>query len=71
MITIIKVKKYIANACIFSIIIGKFCHWQKLRPVILFLIDKNLKKNFYGTILLFNLAVNLCIENNRKPLFDA
>lgn len=59
MITIIKLEKYLANTCVFGIIIGKFCHWQKLSLIILFLIDKNLKKDFYDAILLFNLAVSL------------
>ena len=70
-ITVIKLKKYITNNCIFCIIIYKFSYGQKLYLVILFLIKKHPKINFYYTVLLFSLAIHLKIESNKKLLLNA
>ena len=39
MISIIKLKKYMANTSILGIIINKLCYRKKLCPVILFKVD--------------------------------
>lgn len=63
MIITIKFKKDIANICVFYIIISKFGYYQKFNPVILLKIDKNLKVNFYNTILLIYLAISLLVKS--------
>ena len=59
MISVIKLKRHMANASIPGIIIGKFCHEKKLCPIILLKVDKNLEVGFYCTILSFGLTVHL------------
>ena len=59
MISTIKLKKYMVDASIFGIIVDKFCHKKKLYPIILFKIDKNLKRSFHCTILSFDLTIYL------------
>ena len=49
-ISIIKLKKRIANVSIFCIIIGKLHYKKKMYLIILFEIDKNQKIDFYYTI---------------------
>ena len=58
-ISIVKLKKYIANISIFDIIISKYYYKKKLYLIILFKINKNTKISFYCTILFLNLAVYL------------
>lgn len=55
----IQLKKYITNAGVFCIIIGKLNHWKKLCLILLFKVDKDLKVNFYNIVLLLNLIVYL------------
>ena len=50
----VEFKKYVVDASIFDIIIGKFCDRKKLCPVILFKIDKNLKIGFHYIIMPFS-----------------
>ena len=69
-ISIVELKKRVANTSIFGIIISKFCHRKKPYLVILFEIDKGLKVDFYYTILSFNLTIYLWIEGNKKFLLD-
>ena len=64
MIFLIKLKKYIAGADIFGIIINELCYKKKLCPIILFKVDKGLKIDFYYTVLLFSLAIYLKIEGS-------
>ena len=71
MISIIELKRCIANANIFGIIISKLYHKKKLYLIILLEINKNLEISFYYTILPFNLAVNLYVEGDDKFLLDA
>ena len=59
MIFVIELKRHIANISIFDIIIGKLYYKKKLCLVILFKISKNLKINFYHTILSFGLTIYL------------
>ena len=58
-ISIIELKKHVADVSIFDIIIGKLNYWYKPCLIILFKIDKNLKINFYYTIQLLCLAIYL------------
>ena len=64
MIFILELKKYVASASIFNIIISKFYYKKKLYLIILFKIDKSLKISFYYTILSFDLAIYFKIEGN-------
>ena len=57
MIFAVKLKKYVVNASIFNIIIGKFYYKKKLCPVILFKINKNSKISFHYIILPFGLII--------------
>lgn len=66
----VEFKKYKANTCIFGIVVYKFCHRQKLCPIILLLINKYLEINLYCAILPFNLAIYLNIKCNRELLLD-
>lgn len=68
MITTVKLKKYVANAYILGIIVSKLCYKKKPSPVILFLINKDLK---IGTILLLSLAISLWVESDKKLLFNS
>ena len=63
-ISLVKLKRYIANVDIFGIIISKFCHKKKLYLIILFKVDKSSKIGFHCGILLFNLIIYLKIEGN-------
>ena len=65
MISIIKLKKYIAGANIFSTLVIKLC------LVILFKVDKGLEISFYYTILLLFLAVRLKVEGDEEFLFNS
>lgn len=59
-----------AITSIFNIIINGFNYWQKLSPVILLFMNKNLKFDFYCTILSLDLVFNLRIKYNRKFLLN-
>ena len=70
MIAVDEVKKPVANASIFGIIISEFCHKKKPCPVILFEIDESSKVGFYCIILPFGLTFYLKVENGKKFLLD-
>ena len=55
----VELKRRVADASIYGIIVGKLCHKKKPCLVILFKIVKYLKVGFYCTILLFGLIVCL------------
>ena len=55
MISAIELKKCVANAGIFGIVVGKFRYRKKLYPIILLKVDKGLEVGFYYTILPFSL----------------
>ncbi len=55
---------------IFRIIISKFSYRKKSGPIILFVIDKNLKIDPHHTVLILGLAISLRIESNEEPLLD-
>ena len=62
MISAIELKKRVAGARIFGIIIGKLYHRQKPCPVLLLEVDKGPKISFNCAILPFNPAVRLKVE---------
>lgn len=59
MIIAVELEKYMTNSHILSIIIYKFRNRQKSYPIVLLLIDKNIKINFYYTILSLSLVICL------------
>ena len=71
MISIIKLERCIVGAGIFGIIVSEVCYRKKPCPIILLKVDKGLKIGFYHTILSFNLAVCLQVEDGRVSPFDA
>ena len=71
MVLAVQLKRLIAGACIFSIIISKLTNWQKLCLVILFKVDKSSKVSFYYTVLTFGLAIYLGIKDYEKSLFNS
>ena len=64
MISVVELKKCVAGASIFDIIISKLCHGKKICPIILLKFDKNLEVDFYCTIQPFSLAICLQIKGN-------
>ncbi len=65
-----KHKRYMASTRIFYIIVGKFNYWEEPGLIILLVIDKSSKINFYHTILSLGFAINLMIKGNKKCLLD-
>ena len=63
---IIKLKKYIVNVYIFSIIISKIKYLKEISLIILYKINKNLKISFYYTILPFYLLICLRIKSAKE-----
>ncbi len=61
----IEFKWGVTSAGILGIVLGKFRHWQKPCPVILFPIDKGSEIYFYCTVLSLGLAVCFKIEGSR------
>ena len=70
MISKVKIQKYIAGACVFSIIINKLSYWQEPYLIIPFEVNKSLKISFIYIIQSFGLAFYLKIEGNKKFLFE-
>ena len=60
----IKLKKYVIYTDIFGIIVNKLYYRKNLYLIILFKVDKNLKKTFYCAFLLLSLAIRLRTEDN-------
>lgn len=61
-ISTIEYKKYIASIYIFSIIVSKLHHKNKLYLIILFKVNKKPKIDFYYAILFLDLSIYLRIE---------
>ena len=59
MIATIQLKRRMAGATVFGIIISKLGYWKKLGLIVLLEIDKSLELSFHDTVLPFGLAVNL------------
>ena len=58
------------HAGVFGVFVNKFCHWEKLCPVIQLPIYKGTKICFHHTILLFYLPVYLRVEYGRELFLD-
>lgn len=71
MITIIELKKCIANAHILNIIVYKISYRQELSPIILLSIQKNLIIYFYCTIQSLGLTIFLLIKDTEELLLNA
>lgn len=67
MVTIIELKKRLINAHIFCVIISKFSHLEKSRPIILLITDKRFEIVFNYISLLFGLAISLEIKDDKEP----
>lgn len=71
MIAAVQLKKNITSTGILGIIIYKLSYQQEPSPIIPLKINKDSKISFYSAILLFYLAVNLGLENNKEFLLNA
>ena len=70
MISAIELEKYVADAGILGVVIGKLCHRKKPCLIILLKVDKGLKIGFHCAILPFGLTVRLWVEGGREsPLY--
>ena len=70
MIFVIKFEKYVADAGILGVIIGKLHHRKKPYPIILLKVDKSLEVGLHYTILSFGLIVCLWVKSSRESPFD-
>ena len=70
MISAIKLKRFVAGAGIFGIVVSKFCYEKKPCPIILLKVDKNSKVDFHCTILPLNLAVRLWVKDGGESPLD-
>ena len=70
MISAVKLKGYVIDTNIFSIIVGKLHHKKKLCQIILIQIDKSPKIDFYCVIWSFGLVVCLRVNGDGKFLLD-
>ena len=71
MVVIVQFEKHMSGVCIFSIVISELYHWLDLGPVVLLLIHKDTKVNFYCAILLFCLLVRLRVKRGGKSALYA
>ena len=71
MISTIELEKYVANAGIFGIVVGKLRHEKKPCPIILLKVDKSSEVGFHYTILPLSLAIYLQIKGGEESLLDA
>ena len=66
MISAIELKRYLADASILGIVVGKLRHGKKLYPIILLKVDKSLEVGFHCTILPLSLVVRLRMESDEE-----
>ena len=71
MIAAVQLKKCVAGAGVFCIIISKFRHQKKSCPVVLFEVDKGSEVDFYRAVLPLGLAVSLRVKDGGEFLFNA
>ena len=71
MISAIELKKYVAGAGIFGVIIGKLRHKMKPCLIILLKVEKSSEIDFYCIILSFGLPVCLGVESSKEFSLDA
>ena len=65
MISVIELKRCLANADILSVVVCKLRYRKKLCPIILLEVDKSSKIGFYCIILPLSLAVDLWMEDSK------
>ena len=68
---VVELKRDVPYTGVFCVIISKFYHRVEPCLVILFIIKKSFKVNFYCIILLLSLVGSLRIEESKEPLFHA
>lgn len=66
MIAIVELKRCIANTCILSIAVYKFCYRYKLYLVILLVIHKSTEIRFHCTVLSLGLSIYLWIRSSEE-----
>ena len=71
MVIAVQLERYMAGACIFSIVISKLSYRLEPCSVIPFKIDKSSKVSLYSTISPLGLAVSLRIKGSWESLFNA
>ena len=71
MISIVELKKHIANINIFGIIINELCNKKKQYLIILLKVDKGLKIDFHCIILPFSLVICLRVKGDRESSLNA
>ena len=59
MISAIELEKCVANAGIYSIVVGKLCNGKKPCSMVMLQVDKNSEIGFHCTILPLSLAIYL------------
>ena len=67
----IELERHMAYACVFGIIISKRGYREEPGSIVLFESDKSLEVSFYGTILLFILAISFQMEDGGKMTLAA
>ena len=67
----VQLKKGMAGASVFSIIISEFSHWEKPSLVVLFVVDKSPEIGFHCTILPFCLPVRLGMKGGKESSLHA
>ena len=65
-----KLKRYVAGAGIFSIVISKLRHRKKSYLIILLKVDKSLEVGFHCIILPFGLTVHPGVESDEESPLD-
>lgn len=70
-VAVVQLKRCVADAGIFRIIIAKFSYWKKLCPVVLLKVDKSSKVSFYYFDLPLGLTVSLKMKSIRESLLNA
>ena len=70
MIFAIELKKCVADAGVFGVIVGKLCYGKKPCSIIMLKVHKGLKIGFYRTILLFGLPIHLGVKSGGEFLLN-
>ena len=71
MIAAVQLKRYMAGAQVFRVVVSKLGYRYEPGPVILFEVHRNSVVRFYCTALSLSLTVNLKVESGEKSLFYA
>ena len=71
MVAAVQLKRCVAGAGVFRIIIGKFSYRKESCPVVLLEVDKSLEVGFHRAVLPLGLAVSLRVEGGGESLLNA